>query len=141
MIVRAAPVEHFGWLCRRIGYTPTLSFRAIEAVDGAGRVRGMVGFDLWTDTAVWFHVAVDDPMALRALIGPGFRYPFEQLGREIALASVRSDNARSRALCRKVGFREAWSIKDGISHGVDLVVYELRKADCRWLARTMRKAA
>jgi hypothetical protein len=71
VIVRAAIPEHFAWLCQRIGYSPTAEFRAIEAVDAAGAIHGMVGYDLWTEGSVWMHVALENPAALRSIVGPG----------------------------------------------------------------------
>ena len=140
MIVRAAPPEHYPWLIERVGCAITAGFRAIEAVDGRGRIHAMVGYDWWTETLVVMHVALDSPAALRSIVGPGFSYPFIQAGRETAAATVRASNRRSMRLCQRLGFREGWRIRDGAARGDDLVFFEMRKGDCRWI-RPARKAA
>lgn len=140
MIVRAAHPSHFGWVLERVGYAPTAAFRAIEAIDASGRIHGMVGYDMWSENAVWMHVALENPAALRALLRPAFAYPFVEAGRDIALASVRESNVRSRALVERVGFREVWRCRDAVRPGEDGLVYELRRAECRWIAAE-RKAA
>jgi len=140
VLVRAAHPSHYGWLVQQVGCAATAGFRAIEAVDAKGQIRGMVGYDLWTQTAVWMHVAIDSPMVLRSIVRPGFAYPFLECGREIALATVRQSNKASRRLCHGLGFREAWRVRDGIAHGEDLIMFEMRKADCKWIGQ-QRKAA
>lgn len=139
--VRAAPPEHLGWIVQRTGFAPTGGCRAIEAVDAAGRIRGMVAFDGWTENACHAHMAVESPIAWRALLAPAFGYAFDQCGRGIILGVVPAGNARSCALTRRFGFREVHRIKDGWAEGEDLVVHEMRKNECRWLNGHNRKAA
>lgn len=139
MIVRAAPVEHFQYLVERAGVTPTPYFKAIEAVDDKGTVHGMVGYDAWTPNAVVMHIALDAPIAFRHLVHPTFEYPFVQLGLGIALCAVRGDNKRSLALTEHVGFKRVYTIKDCFGGGVDQMIFEMRREECRWIQQ--RKAA
>ena len=71
------------WLTERIGYRPTNDFKAIAAVRADGRILGMVGFDSWTKSSAAMHMAIESPIALRALFleppSPAFDYPFKQL--------------------------------------------------------------
>jgi hypothetical protein len=139
MIVRAAPPEHFQYLIERAGVIPTSFFKAIEAVDEKGTVHGMFGYDGWTRNAVVMHVALDFPGALRHLIGPAFAYPFTQLGLGIALCAIRGDNERSLRLTEHVGFKRVYTIRDCFGGGVDQMIYEMRREECRWIQQ--RKAA
>lgn len=141
MIVRAAPPEHFQYLVERAGVAPTPYFKAIEAVDEKGTVHGMFGYDGWTPNAVVMHVALDNPATLRHLIYPAFQYPFVQLGLGVALCAIRGDNARSLRLTERVGFTRAYTIKNCFGGGVDQMIYELRRENCRWIAPSARKAA
>jgi L-amino acid N-acyltransferase YncA len=113
---------------------------AIEAVDDAGRIRGMVGYDYWTKNSCEAHMAADAPIAWRSLLGPAFQYPFEQIGIGILLAVIPAFNARSIRLAKHFGFREVHRIKDGWELGVDTILHELRREECRWLSAN-RKAA
>jgi hypothetical protein len=140
MTVCATPPALLPWLISRVGCLYTEGFRAIMATDGT-KILGMVGYDLWTENAVVMHIALDSPAAFRSLIVPCFEYPFVQAGKGIALATVRSDNERSKRLCEHVGFRLAHRVKDGAAVGVDTLLYEMRREECRWIGRAMRKAA
>jgi hypothetical protein len=138
VIVRAAPPEHFQYLYDRAGVAITPTFKAIEAVDDT-TVHGMFGYDGWTPNAVVMHVALDTPIALKHLLRPAFEYPFLQLKLGIALCAIRADNIRSVKLTEHVGFREVYRIKDCFGKGIDQMIYEMRREECRWIQQ--RKAA
>ncbi len=133
MIVRPAPKEHYAWLTERAGLVPSCEFRAIEAADESGRIVGMVGYDSWTPNGVFMSVALEDPQAVFALRRHAFRYPFVQESRNVAVAIVRSDNLRSQRLIEHLGFRMTYAVNDGWANGIDLLVYEMRRKDCRWI--------
>ena len=127
--------EEYEWLVERSGCDITPGFKAIKVVDAKGKIHGMVGYGNWTANAVVLTIALDNPAALREVLKWGFRYPFEQCGRGIALAMVRGKNKRSLSLCNKVGFREVYRVKDGIDIGEDMVMFQMRREDCRYIAR------
>jgi RimJ/RimL family protein N-acetyltransferase len=131
LVVLADPSEHH-WLAKRagIGIGPGLQCLKVER---QGRIVGMVGFDGQTRTSVAMHVAVDEPWALRALIKPAFGYAFYELGKRVAIAQVLGTNARSLKMVAGLGFREVCRGKDWVDHGVDMVIHEMRRADCKWL--------
>lgn len=132
--------EHeYQWLVDRAGCHITPGFKAIKVVDATGRIHGMVGYGEWTENCVVMHIALENPAALREVLRYGFWYPFIQCGRGVALATVRERNRRSMRLCKKVGFREAYRVKDGVAVGEDMVVFEMRREECRYLPE--RKAA
>lgn len=140
-MVQGAPSEHWRWLNERADIVPSPVFKAIEAVDEDGRIHGMVGFDGWTENSVVLTIALDNKAALRSLLNPVFDYAFVQAGRGIALAMVRGGNVRSQGLCRHTGFREIYRIRDGIKIGEDIVLFEMRREDCRWIKPEQRRAA
>lgn len=110
--------------------TPDL--RAIEAIDErTGRIVGMVGYNLWTKNSVNVHVAAESPSVWRSLLAPGFKCGFGYV--EVLLGVVYGDNAKSQRFARKLGFKETHRVKDGAAKGVDLVLFEMRKNECRYL--------
>lgn len=133
MRVAAGYSAAMAWLEARTGCVLTRNARAIQAVDGAGRIRGVVAYDGWTESSAQAHMAVDAPVVWRHLVRPAFRYPFVETGREVLLGIIPADNARSCALARRFGFREAYRVVGGWAKGVDLVVHEMRRGECRWL--------
>ncbi len=107
--------------------------RAIKAVDAGGTIRGMVGYDLWTENAVTAHMAVDTPIAWRSLIPACFEYPFIECDKGLILAVIPADNAKSWGLAGHLGFKLVHTVRDGWARGVDLLMLELRRTDCRFL--------
>lgn len=141
MLVRAAPPEHWPWLLERVGLAPSVGFKAIEAVDEAGTIKGMVGYCGWTANSVQCHMAVDSPIAWRSLLAPAFNFPFVWAGRKVLVGIVSAFNERSVRMTRHLGFKEAHRIRDGWAEGVDLIVFEMRREECRYLFPSKRKAA
>ena len=131
--VGAASPSDFSWLQSRTSCGMTDGFRAIKAVDDSGRILGMVGYDAWTESACQAHMAVDTPIAWRALLGPAFEYPFRQAGKSVILAVIPAGNARSVNLARRLGFRDVACIRDGWARGENMLILEMRRDECRWL--------
>lgn len=119
-------------MTQRTGYIPGGGFRAIVAANGPA-IAAMVGFDGWTESAAHMHVAVDRPGACRGLLRAAFRYLFEQCGRVLARGEVRASNHRSRTLALHLGFRPVGRVTDGWAVGEDLVQFEMRRHECRWI--------
>jgi RimJ/RimL family protein N-acetyltransferase len=131
--IGAAPMQALPWLVQRVGCILTTDFRAIMAVDSKGEIRGMIGYCNWTETAVQAHMAVDSPIAWRALLPAAFQYPFEHGGRKLILATINSVNANSLRLAKHFGFVETYRIRDGFRDNEDAVLLEMRRENCRWL--------
>jgi hypothetical protein len=132
VIVRAAPREHYGWLTDRAGLVASSEFRAIEAVKD-DRIVGMVGYDSWTPAGVFMSVALEDPIYCRSLLPHAFQYPFVEAKRQLAVVLIRSDNSRSQRLAIHLGFKWKYIIEHGWDNDVHLFLYEMRRADCRWI--------
>lgn len=132
--VQAAPRSHHEWIAARANLVPGSDFRAIEAVDRGGCIIAMVGYDGWMDNACCVHIALSSPLALRHVLRPGFRVPFVDLGKGVLIAKVLSTNEASLKLVRHLGFREVCRGRDWVRAGIDLVVHEMRREECRWAA-------
>lgn len=122
----------FEWLCGRTGSTLTTKARGIECVDGA-RIVGQVAYDQWTENACVGHVAVDVAAAWRRLLVPTFQYPFVQANKGLILTLVNSTNGQSLRLMDRLGFRRTHAIVDAIRAGEHLILFEMRREDCRFL--------
>ena len=140
--MRSMPLAHWPWLVSRANLVPDGQFRAIEAVDEAsGKILAAVGYDGWMDNACCMHVALDHPSAGRYVLRPAFRIPFVELGLGVVVAKVVSTNVRALALDKALGFKVVGVGRDWIRPGVDLVVMEMRREDCRWLLSRPKRAA
>jgi RimJ/RimL family protein N-acetyltransferase len=144
-LVRPAPPEHFAWIETRAHVVISASFRAMEAVDAQGRILAMVGFDGWTPSSVMLHVALEHPAALRHILRPALGLVFDPApagcGLRLINATVLGNNARSLRLVRHLGFRETHRIRDGWDVGVDIVLFEMRRRDCRYVNQEAAWAA
>lgn len=133
MKVEAASVHELDFIVSRTNCALTTGARAIKATDERGRIRGMVAYDWWTESAVYAHMAVDAPIAWRSLIPAVFAYPFIECGRALLLALIPNHNRASWRLAQRFGFRVAHVVRDGWAKGDDLLLLELRREDCRFL--------
>jgi RimJ/RimL family protein N-acetyltransferase len=139
--VREAPPEHYPWIAERAHLVIGSDFRAIEAVDEAGRILGMVGYDGWCPGSVAMHVALDNRGAARRLLQPAFGVPFIELKIPIIKGLVLSNNPRAIALDKHLGFKEVARLADWWAPGVDIILFEMRREDCRWIPSVpLRKA-
>lgn len=127
-LVRAT--RNLEWIAERTGGSYSTKARAIEAVDG-DRTVGMVAYDSFTRNLAQVSIALEEPHAWWSLARPAFAYPFEELNLGILIALVSSRNTRSMRLTGGVGFEEAHRFIDGITPGVDLVVFEMRREKWR----------
>lgn len=132
--VRPMAPDRLGWLAERAHLNIGPGFVAIEAVTPDGRIVGAVGFDGWTPGSVSMHIALDSPIAFRALLRQAFHQVFVQWGKGVATCLVLGSNARSHALVDSVGFRRVFTGRDYWAPGEDMVVYEMRREECVWLS-------
>lgn len=132
-LVRAASFWDVGWFVARTGYDAAPGFRGLVAVGRDGGIRGLIGFDRWTPASACMHVAVEVPGACRGLLRASFGYLFRSSGRVLARAEVRAGNGASLTATRRVGFREVSRTPGGWDVGEDLVHFEMRREECRWM--------
>lgn len=106
----------------------------IVAIDAEGDYAGVVVMDGWTPSSVFVHIAVLNPMVLRhGFLSKAADAIFSHAGRELVLGMVPSNNEKALAFNKKIGFTELFRIKNGFDYGVDYVILEMRRDDCRWL--------
>lgn len=158
MIVRAAPPAHLSWIAERAGLVLHPAFMAIMAAEDGdicescrernephGRIVGAVGYDSWWDGAVGLHIALDSPIALRRLCAAGFGAAFDApprgFGKRAVTATVLATNEKSLRLVRHLGFRHVHTGKGYGAGGVDVEFFELRREECRFIPRALRRAA
>jgi len=66
-----------------------------------------------------------------------FDYVFNVAEREVMIALAWSNNAPALKLLSHIGFVELCRVRDSVMEGVDTVVLEMRKENCKWLPRTL----
>lgn len=134
MRLEAASAAHLDWLRTKTGCALTPQAQGLAVLDASNVLRGVVAFDGHTPAAVWCHIALETPAALRPLLREGFPYVFQH--RAVLLGMLPEHRRAARAFAARLGFRLVSRVSDGWAPGEALLVYELRREACRWIRRT-----
>jgi hypothetical protein len=136
-VIRALTFEELKLVAEKIGYEPTHTVRSVAIINSQGGPLAAVLYDHWCHNSANVHIWSSGPGALfrKEFVHAIFQYPFEDCGRGVLLGITPGDAKESLALSRALGFKEVYRIKDGWKVGVDLVIKEMRKENCRYLAK------
>jgi hypothetical protein len=121
---RKADPEDIEWFLSKMSVFPSSQFSGMVATI-SGQRAAMVGFDLWTKTAVSVHILCEDFRALVPLWREMLQY-LRSHGRFIVYGTTPADNETSLKLQRALGFQEVYRQKDGWDLGTDMIVCEYR---------------
>jgi hypothetical protein len=116
------------------GFLYTEDVRGIVAIR-KGKIGSTYMFDNWTQTSCQGHHIVSDKRVLvEGMMEEVWGWMFSGTGgkRYKVIGSVASDNQPSLRLAKRIGFKELFKIESGICLGVDQVVLEMTKDDCRY---------
>lgn len=93
-------------------------------------------FDSWSFNSCQIHIYIANPFVLKHGFAEevfGFAFGSES-GREIIIGVTPADNERAIKFIKNIGFEEVARIKDGYKKGVDYVLTQIRKEDCKWIS-------
>jgi len=97
-------------------------------------VVAAIALDSWSHNGVFIHIAVEDPLVFRnGFAEECFNYIFVKCNRKILLGATPANNEKALRFNRHIGLKEIYRIRDGYEDGVDYVIQELRREDCRYL--------
>lgn len=120
-----------------ISYSPTVGFRSIGQLNEYFELVAAVGYDHWTPNSVQMHIWIPRPQEVsKSFFREGFRYPFEMCDKGLVIGLTPGNNAPALHFNRRVGFKEVYRMRDAWDKGIDVVVQEMRREDCRWLRRS-----
>lgn len=98
-----------------------------------GEIVAAVMYDQFNGASVCMHVASTGKHWLnREFLWYAFFYPFTQMGVNVVIGLVAKENTAAVRFDEHLGFQLAAEIPEAHPSGA-LLVYTLRKADCRWL--------
>jgi hypothetical protein len=98
------------------------------------QIVGAVILDSWSHNSVSIHLTIEDPLILKnGFPEEVFNYVFNTCDRGIILGATPADNLKALKFNKHIGFKEVYRVKDGYKVGVDFVIFELRKEDCRYI--------
>lgn len=121
------PAIVWNWLRKRTMLPWSTDLRCIGVMRDDGSIAGAVGFNGWSEHAVWMHVAFDSEHSLtRSLLQAAFKYPFIECGRNAVYGLTPKRLEDAWRLNEKLGFRRIAETCDGY-------IFEMTKDECRWL--------
>jgi len=131
-VIRASTHQEIGVLCNRTGLVPTPYMKGISLIS-ENRILAVAGYDRWTDNCVEMHIWAD--FLIPGFVRAAFEYPFIQAGKGLVIGVIAGNNVAALSFTQRLGFEVKYVIKDGNAVGVDLVLQEMRKENCRWIRR------
>lgn len=140
ILIPFTPFKHLEYARRVSQASISADTGGIVALSAAGEPIGLVLFDSWSETAVTAHISVQKAYCLRALHVEAFRYIFEVCGKKMMLGFTASDNVKAIRLNSHFGFTEIARIPDATSDGVDQIIYQMLREDCKYLSK-LKEAA
>ncbi len=112
--------------------------RGIVALDSDGQPCAVILLDGWTHNAATCHIAIQKPMALRGLLTEIAEYVFNICQKQMLIGIVEGSHGKARRLNDHMGFKEIYRIKDCYAPGVDQIILQMKKADCKYLTAEQR---
>ena len=111
------------------------STRGLIAVDKDEKPQGVVILDNWAENSVMGHIAVQHPMAMRKLPFEALDHVFNTCQKGMFIGIIPADNPESLKFHTHLGFSEIYRIKDGWAVGIDYIIVQLLKEDCKYINR------
>lgn len=119
---------------RGVELCPSDDLRMICHGNKDGEIDAVVAYNGFTHRICSMHVVGDGGKWIdRELLRVCFDYVFNQCNRIAVYGHVASDNAAALKLDTHLGFNEVYRIGDAVKDGVDMVILEMRRENCRWL--------
>lgn len=141
-MIKAASEGDIRHVAEIIGYRPSAGARGIQ-INESGQLSAMVIYDRWSHNGAEVHIyspksgAWLDKKFLREV----FSYPFHTCGKEVLVSVTPGDAEESLAVSKALGFVEICRVADYWKPGVDMVIKEMRKENCRWLPTSPNQPA
>lgn len=141
IVIRATTHDEIEQISRSMGYVPSRNVKGIAILEES-TVSAAVLYDYWTVTSCQVHVFAPSLKALfnAEFLREIFTYPFITGGRSLLVAVTPGNQKGSLAVSDWLGFTEKYRIRDGWDTGVDMVLKELRREDCRFLSKDVKSA-
>lgn len=127
------------YLFEHAGVQPCADFQALFWTDADNNIEWVIGYTAFIGKTCQMHmVNLKGGYTPKGLLFGAFDYPFNFLGLEKAFGIVNSLNTKAMEYDKKLGFKEAIRFPGMHCDGGDLVVFEMNKADCRWIKERVK---
>jgi hypothetical protein len=121
-------------LLREVGVQPCGDLEALFWVNEENKIEWVIGYTAFIGKTCQMHmVNLKGGYTPKKLLFSAFDYPFNYRNLEKVFGLVDSNNIKAMEYDQKLGFKEAIRFAEMHDSGGDLVVFEMNKADCRWI--------
>jgi hypothetical protein len=125
--------EEWDWIAARAECVQSADSKGIVAYRNK-KLVGAVTFDHWSHNSVHIHIAVDDMIIFKHDFREAvFDYAFNQCDKGVILGITPACNERAIRFIKHIGFVEIFRFKDGFEQGIDFVITEYRKENCKYI--------
>lgn len=108
--------------------------KGVVVENAEGAIVAAALMDSWTENSCMIHVYIGDPRVIKhRFCEEVFNYVFNTSGRSVIIGATPADNKKALKFNAHVGFEEVTRIPDGYAKGIDYVITQCRKENCRWL--------
>jgi hypothetical protein len=129
----------WGWVSSKLQCHLVEDTGGIIAIDRHGDYAGAIVFDSFTETACCCHVLVEQPLIIRhGFLNLAARAVFVNAKRHVIIGMTPANNEKALVFNRRIGWKEVYRVRDGYAFGIDYVVHEMRREECRWLSKEER---
>lgn len=126
------------WVSQHLGKSELYSFQSIGLEKNGELIAGVVIDTYRKDASCSIHCAgIGKRWLNREFLFVVFDYVFRQLNCRVVVNPVDAANADSVQFTSHLGFEESLRIPNGCGES-DLLIFTLRKEQCKWLMRAKR---
>ncbi len=133
--MRAMDPNDWDWIQRRAQCILCEDTQGVTAYETeTGKVLACCAIDSFTENSCSTHMAIDNSMVLRhGFLEEISRHLFVTCGRSNIISLIPSTNKRTLRFNKHVGFKEVARVPNAIADGIDYVVMQMTRDECKWL--------
>ena len=99
-----------------------------------GKLVNAVAFDHWSHNSVHIHTAFEDFLCFKhGWPEAVFGWIFMECDKGVIMGVTPASNEKAVRFNKHIGFVELFRVKDGFEVGIDFVVSEYRKENCKYI--------
>ena len=125
--------EEWDWVSQRAECVRCEDSRGMVAYRD-GKIVCAVAFDHWSHNSVHIHTAFEDLLCFKhGWPEAVFGYIFNDCDKGVIMGVTPANNLKAVRFNKHIGFVELFRVKDGFEVGIDFVVTEYRKENCKYI--------
>lgn len=121
--------------CRQYIPVPVVAGMKGLGLERDGRLVAGVLYEGFNGVNVWMHVAAEpgSKWMTKEYLRYCFYYPFDELGCKRVSGYVEASNLAARRFDEHLGFRQEAVLEGAATDGGDVILYVMRREDCRYV--------